>query len=56
MKPKPEKESAREEEDEKRFVQGGSNANYFAKKMAALKSKGKLFTDWLSTPAPVIDN
>merc|ERR1712012_929208 len=30
------------EEDDKKFVQGGSYADYFAKKMAEMKSKGKL--------------
>merc|ERR1719410_729417 len=31
-----------ETEEEKKFVQGGSYADYFAKKMAEMKSKGKL--------------
>jgi len=35
-------DSAKEEEDDKKFVQGGSYADYFAKKMAEMKSKGKL--------------
>merc|ERR1711862_35162 len=30
------------EEDDKKFVQGGSYADYFAKKMAEMKSRGKL--------------
>merc|ERR1712154_543072 len=52
-------ESAGEEEDDKRFVQGGSYADYFAKKMAALKAKGKFTpvdTDWVSTPVAPKDD
>merc|ERR1711983_109357 len=57
-KPEEEKESAGEEDD-KRFVQGGSYADYFAKKMAALKAKGKFTsvdTDGVSTPAAPKDD
>jgi len=42
------------EEDDKKFVQGGSYADYFAKKMAEMKSKGKLSSvpsHWTMTSA-----
>jgi len=60
-KPKPEedKEAAGEEEEDKKFIQGGSYADYFAKKMAALKAKGKFSsvdTDWVSPPSAVKDD
>merc|ERR1712110_1302075 len=49
-----------EEEEDKRFVQGGSYADYFAKKMAALKAKGKFSsvdTEWVSSkPSEVKDD
>merc|ERR1712111_281909 len=41
-------------EDDKKFVQGGSYADYFAKKMAEMKSKGKLSSvpsHWTMTAA-----
>jgi len=59
-KPEEEKEAEGEQEDDKKFVQGGSYADYFAKKMAALKAKGKFSsvdTDWVSsTPSAVKDD
>merc|ERR1711971_1328776 len=48
-----------EEEEDKKFIQGGSYADYFAKKMAALKAKGKFSsvdTDWVSPPSAVKDD
>lgn len=53
---KPEEGKKASEEDEKKFIQGGSYADYFAKKLAALKAKGKFSsipTNWTSAPSTV---
>jgi len=59
--PKPDDNKQDEEEKEdKRFVSGGSYADYFAKKMAELKAKGKFSSvptsSWTSTQSASCDN
>jgi len=59
--PKPDDDTKDEEEEkeDKRFVSGGSYADYFAKKMAELKAKGKFSSvptsSWTSTPSSTCD-
>merc|ERR1712083_712243 len=55
-KPDDDTNDEEEEKEDKRFVSGGSYADYFAKKMAELKAKGKFSSvptsSWTSTPSP----
>merc|ERR1712130_785324 len=60
--PKPDDDTKDEEEEkeDKRFVSGGNYADYFAKKMAELKAKGKFSSvptsSWTSTPSSTCDS
>merc|ERR1711972_883033 len=59
--PKPDDDKQDEEgKEDKRFVSGGSYADYFAKKMAELKAKGKFSSvptsSWTSTQSASCDN